>query len=417
MDAVHVRREVRPGRPLARLVAGLEVAAGLGLLWLCFGHLLPPFDLDTFLHAGRQVAAGKTPYSSVSSPTFASGHAFVYPAFVAWLFAPLALVPAVLAVPLYTTLSVASVFVAARWLGHRDLHAPMLVMVSSATIVAFQMGTVNPVLLVGVAAAWRWRTTRPVLSGVLLGIVAGFKLFLAPLLLWPVMRRRYRSTAAAAATLLGILAVQVPLGHIGISRYATMLSRLQRAETAQSWSVASLVHHLGAGTHTSVVTFTLGAACLAVLASSRDRLSDRQLLGLTVVVCLLVSPIVWSSYLLLMAIPLLLLSDSNVPLAVAAMGSWVIVTPDQASGTRVAIGVGTAAVVAYLAVRPNRFLPRPGAEAAASGAALTAVAGCLFLLVPDPVRSPLPALAAITMIAAWALRRPAAGRLPVPTAD
>lgn len=391
--------------PVVRRSAG--ALTGLGVLWLCFGHLLPPFDLETFLRAGVQIAAGKTPYASVSSGTFTSGHAFVYPAFVAWLFAPLSLVPAQVAFPLYAALSVAAVFVAARWFDRGDLYAPLLILVSSTTIVGLQVGSVNPVLLLGVAGAWRWREDRPVVSGVFLGAAAGVKLFLAPLLLWPLMRRRYSSTASAWATFAVILATLAPIGHTGISQYFAMLSRLQRAETAQSWSVASFFQHLGTSDQISAkLAIALGVACLAGLAAIKDRLSDRQLFGLAVVVSLVFSPIVWSSYLLLMAVPLLLLSEGNLALAVAALASWVIVTPDQATNARVAIGVGLAALVSFLSVRPDLgFLTwrRVGLASSIVGF------GCLLLLLPAPVRSPLPTLVAMAALAAWALRRPAPG--------
>ena len=85
------------------------------------------------------------------------------------------------------------------------------------------------------------------MSGVLVGAVAGVKLFLAPLLLWPLMRRRYSSAISAAATFSMILATQTVLGRIGMSQYFGMLSKLQQAEAGRSWSVASLVQHLGVG--------------------------------------------------------------------------------------------------------------------------------------------------------------------------
>ena len=121
-------------------------------------------------------------------------------------------------------------------------------------------------------------------------------------------------------------------------------------------------------------------------------------------VCLIVSPIVWGSYLLLMAAPLLLLGEGNGPLAVAALVSWVIVRPDQASGSRVAIGVALAMMIGHLSVRPKMGLPT------LRGIGITASAACggiLLFLLPKAVRSPIPALAAMAVLTAWALRPPA----------
>jgi hypothetical protein len=385
------------------------VAVLLGGLWLCFGGLLGPFDFLTFFHAGQQVVHGSSPYVAMSSSTFTSGHAFVYPAFVAWMFAPLALIPAHPADVLFTAVSAAAVVVACRWLGRPDGFAPALVLVSSTTIIALQMGTVNPLLLLGIAACWRWRSAHPVVAGLLIGAVAAVKLFLAPLLLWPLLARRYAAAAMAGATFTAVLATQTALGRIGMGQYFAMLSRLQGAEAVHSWSATSFLQNLGIGAHPAAdLAIGLAGAGLGGLWLNRDRLSDRQVLGLIVIVCLLVSPIVWSSYLVLMAAPLVLLSNDNRALAVSALASWVVVTPDQASALRVGIGMMLAVAVSFLAVRaraggaglaPRRWIGWLGVGAAG---------GALLMLMPSSVRSPLPTLVGMAALAGWVLRRPAA---------
>ena len=133
------------------------------------------------------------------------------------------------------------------------------------------------------------------------------------------------------------------------------------------------------------------------------------MLGAMVVCSLLMSPIVWSSYLVLLTVPLLLLDRHDRLLAVAAAASWVVVTPDAASAVRVGVGAALALAAAYLAGRRHlgslrRVLGgRPHYVAGLVAAAL--LAGVVLLLLPDQVRSPLPALATMAVVGFRCVRR------------
>lgn len=179
------RQPVRPaivrGRWLRWDVVGLVVI--LSVLGACFGGLLGPFDLLTSLDAGRQVPAGHSPYDKATSPVFQVGHAFVYPAFVAWLFSPLSLISRAAATAVFTTLSAAALILACRWLGRPRLSTAALVLVSSTTVISLQMGTVNAFLLLGLASARRCRSRSPLLAGIVIGVAASMKLFLLPVLI------------------------------------------------------------------------------------------------------------------------------------------------------------------------------------------------------------------------------------------
>lgn len=395
--------------------------AVVAILAVTFGGLLGPFDLQTFLHAGRQVVEGESPYVSVTSAVFKSGHAFVYPMFVAWLFAPLAALPGHAAALAYLGASTAAIVGGCRLLGRSGGYAPVLVLVSSTTIIGLQMGTVNAFLFFGLACAWRLRATRPAMAGLALGIVAAAKLFLLPLLLWFVIRRRYAAAAAAVGTAVVLIGAGSIFGPLGPFRYVAVLSKLQHGEQQSSWSLSSFLQGLGLNSMTAAA-LALGLALIGFTAVlvRRDDLSEAQLMGLTVLLSLLVSPIVWSSYLLLLSVPLLLTTSDDRPLAVAALVSWVVVTPDAASPSRMAIGVLTALTVAWMATRPrlgadlSRLLSSamtPSGQILGAAAVLLAAA---FVDLPGPVQSPLPALSCILAVALWAARRRA--RAPTPEA-
>ena len=380
------------------------LAAVVVVVALTFGHLLGPFDLHTFLQAGAAVLRGHSPYPSVHSAVFRSGHAFVYPLFVAWLFAPLALLPRHPAEILYAIGSVLAIVVSSRLLGRRDFTAAALVLACSTTITGLQMGTVNAFLMLGLAASWHWRRSHPVLSGIALGLTATAKLFLLPVLLWPFLRRRLTPAVSAFATVIVLIGAGGLFGTESPSHYLHLLSQLQANEVVSSWSLSSFFQGLSLSrTAASAVAVALVAACLLVLWRRRSVVADGRLLGALVGCSLLMSPIVWSSYLLLLTVPLLLLTDDDLVLAAAAAASWLVVTPDAASWARVAIGAGTALILSYLVAR-SRFgelrvlLSRRRWLLLVPIGVVTLVTA--ELLLPNQVRSPLPALVAMGVIVA-----------------
>ena len=386
------------------------------VLAVTFGHLLGPFDFLTFFHAGRQVLQGESPYPSVTSAVFRAGPGFVYPLFVAWLFAPLALFPQVAAEILYGCASVAAIVVSCRMLGRRDFAAPALVMVCSTTIIGLQMGTVNAFLLLGLAWAWYWRDSHPALSGLLLGLAAGAKLFLLPVLIWPFLRRRWSAAGSAVGTVLVLVVGGALLGSGGPVGYVHLLSKLEANEVVSSWSLSSLFQSVGLSrTGSSAVAVAVVGAGVAVLFRRRRELADGHVLGAMVVLGLLMSPIVWSSYLLLLAVPLLLVDPGDEVLAAAALASWVLVTPDAASPPRVVVGVALAAVVAVLVARRRLSalarMVRDRPRVRARWMVLAVLGAVAIVAVPSPVRSPIPALAAMVVVGWRCLRTVGARRL------
>lgn len=391
------------------------VTAVVVLLGLLFGHLLQPFDFLTFLHAGADMLKGRLPYASPSSPVFRAGHAFVYPLYVAWVFAPLAALPQWCAEALYAIVSVAAIVASCRLLGRRGFAAAGLVLVCSTTIIGLQMGTLNAFLLLGLACAWRWRDNRPLLAGFMLGATATAKLFLLPVLLWPLLHRRYGQAATAVASVVGLVLFSSALGSFSPLGYLRMMSSLDAREQTQSWSLSSLLQGLGTPGRAATAGAVLASvAYIAFVWSQRRRLSDGQLLAAVVLCSLLLSPILWSSYLLLLVVPLLLVPAGNRLLAGFALCSWAIVTPDAASPARVLAGACLAVLVVVTVSAPHlggRFRGWFGAvpvRALVAVAALAAGFAGLMLVLPPPARSPLPAMAAIVAVAAGCLRPSAA---------
>jgi alpha-1,2-mannosyltransferase len=336
-----------------RLGYPVLVAGGLVVTGLTFGRLLPPFDLLVFLKAGRQVLNGANPYAPVASAAFATGHAFVYPYVVAWLFVPLAVLPTNAATIVYAALSVAAIVLGGRLLSSRGIRASVLLLMCSTTIIGLQIGTLNALLVLGLAAAWRYRS-RPWVSAVLVGLLAVAKLFLAPLIVWLVFSRRYRSAAIACGVLVTMLVVGWATGPLDARHYLSLLSTLRGNETVHSWSLTSLLRNLGLGaTPAQFLAYGVAAMVLSASLVMRRRGADETAVyGTAVLASLLTSPIVWSSYLVLLAVPLLVGGATESVMIAFAIASWLLVTPDAASPTRVAIG---AAIVVVVAVTPHLF--------------------------------------------------------------
>lgn len=404
---------IRSGRPSGdqhrwSVNGVLSLLLILVVLLAAFGWLLGPFDLLTFLHAGQRVLNGNNPYESVTSSVFQAGHAFVYPTFVAWALAPLALLPQGLAEVIYIGGSAAAIVLACSLLGRPGVFPAALVLLSSTTIIGLQMGTVNAYLFLGLACAWRYRSSKPVVSGIMLGLVAAIKLFLFPILLWPLLMRRYTTTAVSTATFAVLFGASAIFRPVNIVSYIHLLSKLQGNEAIQSWSLTSLFESTGLGSSAALAASILVAVGILLALRIRSaRLSEGQLMGMVVVSCLLVSPIVWSSYLLLLAVPLLVATTGNRALAITALASWAIVTPDVSTPARTAVGIGLTVVVGYLALRAELPYARQHIGTLRMRALAGAVVGGAvvgLIVVPPTVRNALPALLLIGFVAAEGLR-------------
>jgi Glycosyltransferase family 87/Dolichyl-phosphate-mannose-protein mannosyltransferase len=266
-----------------------------------------PHDLDVFLRAAGKVIHGASPYVFEGDKTFA------YPPFVAYLLAPLHPLGGSSAAIVWTLLSLAAVVLALWLLGVRDWRCYPLALVYPFTRSAIDLGTIEPLLLLAVAAAWCWRD-RVVRGGLAVGVAAVLKLFLWPLAVWLALTRRVRGavTAVAAAVALALVA-WAGIGFAGVGDYPGLLHKLANHESTSSYSVVAL----GVRAHLPVdaariISVLVALALLAAAAwvardegcSPRER--DVATLTLCLAAALAASPIVWIHYFLLLLVPLAL---------------------------------------------------------------------------------------------------------------
>ena len=311
-----VRRErvehARAWTELAGLVVG--VAAALWAVKLYATRLLDfvdgagaPNDLAVFLRAAGDVLHGASPYLYLADKTFA------YPPFLAWLVAPLHPLSGSVAGFLWTALSLAMVAVALWLLELRDWRCYALAFVFLCTRSSIDLGTVEPLLLLAFAAAWRWRDDA-LRAGAAAGGAIVLKLFVWPLAVWFAITQRLRAAATAVVAALTLALVSwAAIGFAGVGDYSGILRRLANDESTSSYSVVALgvrahLPLLAARIVAVLVTIALLAAAVWVARDERRTPRDRDVATLTLALAagLAASPIVWVHYFLLLLVPLAL---------------------------------------------------------------------------------------------------------------
>ena len=334
-------------------VAGAVLLIGVAHAALFAGQ---PTDFPSFYAAGRAVAHGSAPYPAVASlPAVADRHTFapfVYPPPVAFLFAPLTLLPLLVAKVVFFLVSVAAVGLGLRLLDVRDVACYAAAFASLPVLEACGIGSVSALLFLGVAAAWRYRDRTAVVALAVAGVVVA-KLFLWPLWLWLVYTRRYAAAAlAAAAGVLAACAAWAAIGFGGLREYPHLLARLTELTGVNSFSFYALERAFGlpsVGAQLGVAAAGCLLAGLAVWAFGKQRADVASFIA-AVGLALLFTPILWPHYLVLLLAPIAIVRPRMsalwlVPLLFWFGGVWSFSDPVRIVPTLfVAIGVGFAAL-------------------------------------------------------------------------
>jgi alpha-1,2-mannosyltransferase len=351
---------VRALRPLGPLLA-------VGLIAVAFLPLADPVDLQVFVRAGGAVLHGRALYPHVGTPAVYSGASFVYPYLAAWPFVPLSLLSGDAASTVFFLLCAVAVIGATLAVTDGDWWAATAVLCTAFTVTGLQLGALSPLLFAGVVLMWHLRD-RPLAFALIAAPVVASKLFLVPLLLWPLATRRYRAFAWACALTAAVLLVGFVLGPIGPTTYAHLLSSLSTHESRSGFGlVGALRNHLGLSA--PLAQLAAVAAAIGVLAAGylRYRSSERALFVVAVLAALVLTPVLWSHYLvLLLAVPLVLQAPRRWLLALA-VASWAIAPPHDFDPETPLLYDVTKSVLWFsaAALALNSRFPRRGAARAA----------------------------------------------------
>lgn len=286
-------------------------------------------DFDSFWQSAKAALEGRDVYDTGARLVNLN------PPFWTLVMMPLGFMDAINAYRLFVLIMLFTTLGSVAWMaGELRLRAGWailatgLILFSSPLLATLALGQMYPVLVLGLVAAWVTdRRGKYLLSGLALGLVMALKPSLAPLILWPAVRKRWEMVGAAivsgaAATLAGSLA----LGSNATLRYAEVV--LEERQIDGFWdnaSLASAAMRMFTDTRFAEplavlpwlvpAAYVLGVA-LIILTVVKIRGGSEAGLWALVAASLLASPIAWNNYLLLLAPGgLLLLARGRIALA------------------------------------------------------------------------------------------------------
>jgi hypothetical protein len=356
--------------PLALTTLYLVLVVRRGVFGYDFQH--------SFWPAARAVLHGENPYPPLDAHVLSKRTSFVYPPLLAIVIAPFGLLP----VGVATVIAVLFVFAslpATLWvLGVRDWRCYALSLASPPMLACLQTAAISAPLALMLALAWRRRASGWATPAWIVVMIAA-KLFLWPLLVWLVIVRGVRCallTASAAA-----IAVVAPwlLGFPGAQEYPRLLAMLEDIEGSHAYTPSSLALSLGAGSRLAEATsLVAGGAVLLLAVSMRNRPdADRKVFTLVLFAALLLSPIVWAHYLLVL-LPAMAIARPRLALVwfVPLAFRWAGDTWLMPSTREFTVALLVMALTTVLALR-TRATPNPLPEQA-EGHVLTRARALLF---------------------------------------
>jgi glycosyl transferase family 87 len=279
------------------------ISGGLGALvltTLAFKtyHL---FDFRVFWEAGHRLLTGARLYPSEGALEANTRNYYVYPPVVAFAFAPLSMIPFAVAGVLYVVACVAAIFASLRIVGVTDWRCYAVLPFWMPVLQAVGLGTIAPFLALALAAAWRYRDRRFVVA-VVLGVAIAAKLFLWPIVFWLIATRRYRrALETMGVTAAAIVIPWAALGFRDVGEYPHVLRLLMRNELPTSFSTKALAGMLGF----APAALALQLVCVvAVFVLARRHEGDRRAFSAAILAALVLSPLVWIHYYLLLIVPI-----------------------------------------------------------------------------------------------------------------
>lgn len=318
-------------------------------------------DFDIFRRAAVTVLHGHSPYVSPSPAALAHFDKFVYPPAGALVFAPFAAFPEGVARALMFLASVAAILGALRLLRVVDWRCYSVALISAPSFNSLGVGALTPFLLLGAALAWRYRR-HAAAAAVATAFTAVLKLFLWPVAVWLLATRRWRAAAECAAVaivlLLGSWAV---IGFAGLFSYPRLIHVLEQVEGPVSYSLMALVGLRGSAQTAATVVFSL-LAVGAIWWAARGAHGDRRAFAVAVAASLLVTPLLWLHYLLLVYVPIALYRPRLSGLWFVPLALWATpTTHSHGVAWKIVLALAVLAVVTARTVFDGARLSRAGA--------------------------------------------------------
>lgn len=328
------------------LAVMLPLALAVEVSTNVLGHMWG-FDYHGGLwQGGRDILAGRNPYPP---PTplrlLVPGNAMITPPLLALIDLPLAVLPFTVAVAVWNTVQTAALVAALRICAVRGRSGFVLAIASFPFVATLALGQPDGLFALVAALAWHHRG-RPQ-GGVAVGLLIAAKLFAWPLVVWLVLTRRFRCAATSVAVAAAALVTSwAAIDFKGLFGYLRLLTADADAFAPRSHAILSFLVRSGVGLHTArSLAAALGTAICALLAW-RVRRSDIGTFAVLILAGLLMSPILWSHYLVVLLIPLAVAHPRPHRWWLLYAAFWLSPTEPPSSPLKIAIVIAVACAVA-----------------------------------------------------------------------
>ena len=321
-------------------------------------------DFLTFRAAASALLHGRSPYPIHADPSVLSaGTSFVYPPIAAYPFIPFTALPAHAAIVVYLVASLAAVAAALWIIGVRDWRVLGVVLLWEPVLMWLFKGPIEPWMLLLLAAGWRWRTHVFRLA-VIVAFLVSLKLFLWPLLIWLLATRRVRAFLASAA--LTAVFVLVPFASVGmhsLRTYPHLLQALTDVFGRYSFSLLAVFESVTSSGTAQAATIAVALVLVGLIGFVAVREEgDRRAFSAAIIGGVMLSPIVWAHYFVLLAIPIGLARPRLSLLWFAPLAFWA--TGAAALGEPHRLVIGALVPLTVLAVACRKLPTDQGLKAA-----------------------------------------------------
>jgi alpha-1,2-mannosyltransferase len=323
-------------------------------------HTLAFDAAQSYVPAARDLLHGTSPYHPAE---IARGVAFASPPIAGLLFAPFAALPNTAAEAAMAILTLLAVLGALLVLGVRDWRCYALVSISAPLVEDFQTANLSAAVALCGALLWRFRD-RPLVAGAAAGMPVALKLFGWPMIVFLLVTRRFR--AASWSIVLAAAAIVVPwaaVGFVGARGYPNLLRSLDVVERGQVYSVGAFVARFDSWTVADAVTYALGMALLVIAWRSSN--SARAFVA-CLAAMLVMTPVVWMHYLVLLFVAIAVASPSLTPLWALPLVLWISAREGPAHTWQNAFVLAVEAAVLVSAYRSLQPSPQTDARVAAT---------------------------------------------------
>ena len=350
------RRRSRPGLGTVALVF---LAVLMTFTVVVYGAATGLLSWDVrfaYLPAAEEVLHGHSPYPALDDPILEDQKGYVYPPQLVLTMLPLTALPVDVAAVIVAIGLLALLGITLKILGVRDVRCYAAAFLWVPSVSAVLLGNLSIPLAFAVAVAWRYRD-RVWPPAWALGLAVAAKLLMWPMLVWTLATRRFLVTIwALVIGLASTFVAWAAIGFDGLAGYPDLLRRLSDIQSERSYSIVGMSATAGlGGTVGEVLTLACGVALLAGCVLFARRRDEPRSFTCAVVATLVLSPIVWLHYLVVLLVPMAILRPRFSALWLLPILLWISPKPGYAEG----IVTFAPAIAALILVGLMLARPRP----------------------------------------------------------